>query len=164
MGPSRLPPQTQRALQADTQSVRFRPNRPRQPELLRKLEERNPQPPLVAGHSGPRASAPTLKPYELKPKRGRETFMEQKELPPLLVGHSVPSDPKKLKRMKKKLDELNRTIRHFRKNHNGMIHKRNALKKAIEDLKRSAKPEPVIEPEWSFKECEQAFWRVLPKL
>ena len=30
-------------------SVRFRPDRPRQPELLRKLEERNPQQPPLAG-------------------------------------------------------------------------------------------------------------------
>ena len=41
--------------------------------------------------------------------------MEQKELPP--------PDPKKLKHMKKKLDELKRKIRHSRKKHNGLIHK-----------------------------------------
>ena len=140
MGPSRSPPQAQ--------SIRFRPNRPRQPELLRKLEERDPQPPLVAGRSkyrAPKASAPTLKSYQLKPKRGKETFMEppmeQKESPPLLAGCSTPLDPKKLKRMKKKLDELNRKIRHSRKKHNGMIHKRNALRKAIEVLKHGTKPE-----------------------
>ena len=38
-----------------------------------------------------------------------------------------PPDPKKLKRMKKKLDELNRKIRHSRKRHDGLIHKRNSL-------------------------------------
>ena len=79
--------------------------------------------------------------------------------------------------MKKKLDELNRKIRHSRKKHNGMIHKRNALRKAIEEIKRGTKPEvsnfsnsqlqqsvigprmvePVAEPEWNFKEHEQAF-------
>ena len=92
-------------------SVRFRPGRPRQPELLRQLEERNPQPP------------PTLKPYQLKPKREKETFIEppieQKELPPGAVSR----DPKKLKHMNTKLDELNRKIRHSRKKHDGMIHK-----------------------------------------
>ena len=50
-------------------------------------------------------------------------------------------DPKKLKRMKKKLDELNRKISHSRKKHDGMIHKRNALRKAIEEIKRGTKPE-----------------------
>ena len=144
-----------------SQSVRFRPDRPRQPELSRKLVERNPQPPLVAGRSAPRASMSTLKPYQLKPKRGKETFMEppvgQKESPPPLAGCSTPLDPKKLKRMKKKLDELNRKIRHSRKKHDGMIHKRNALRKVIEVLKHGTKPEPVPEPEWNFKEHEQAF-------
>ena len=67
--------------------------------------------------------------------------------------------------MKKKLDELNRKIRHSRKKHDGMIHKRNSLRKAIESLKCGTKPEvlgphmaePVSEPEWTFKEREQAF-------
>ena len=94
-----------------------------------------------------------------------EPPMEQKESPPLLAGCSTPLDPKKLKRMKKKLDELNRKIRHSRKKHDGMIHKRNALRKAIEVLKHGTKPEvlgprtvePVPEPKWNLKECEQAF-------
>ena len=122
--------------------VRFRPDRPRQPELLRKLEERNPQP----------LQPPTLKPYQLKPKRGKETFIERAESPT--------TNPKKLKRMKKKLDELNRKIRHSRKKHDGLIHKRNSLRKAIESLKRYTKPkvlgprtvDPMSEPEWNFKE------------
>ena len=59
--------------------------------------------------------------------------------------------------MKKKLDYLNRKIRHSRKKHNGMIHKRNALRKAIESLKHGTKPEPMPEAEWNFKECRQAF-------
>ena len=67
--------------------------------------------------------------------------------------------------MKKKLDELNRKIRHSRKKHDEMIHKRNALRKATEglkgpksgDLKRGTKPEPMPEPEWNFKERERAF-------
>ena len=71
-------------------------------------------------------------------------------------------DPKKLKRMEKKLDELNRKIRHSRKKHDGMIHKRNSLRKAIETLKRDTKQEPLPEPEFIFKELEQAFGRVYP--
>ena len=81
-------------------------------------------------------------------------------LEPPIVEPSVeqpPPDPKKLKQMKKKLDELNRKIRHSRKKHDGLIHKRNSLRKAIEGLKHGTKPEPMPEPEWNFKECEQAF-------
>ena len=74
-------------------------------------------------------------------------------------------DPKKLKRMKKNLDELNRKIRHSKKRHNGLIHKRNSLRKAVEGLKLGTKPEvlgprtaePVPEPDWTFKEHEQVF-------
>ena len=40
-----------------------------------------------------------------------------------------------------------------------MIPKRNALRKAIEGLKHGTKPEPMPEPDWTFKECEQAFNR-----
>ena len=96
-------------------SVRFRPDRPRQPELLRKVEEGNPQPPPLAG--------PTLKPYQLKPKR--ETNVELFLEPPIVEPpvEQAPPDPKKLKRMKKKLDELNRKIRHSRKKQDGLIHK-----------------------------------------
>ena len=83
------------------------------------------------GQPAPRAAGPRerrpppkrdaeFKPYQLKPKRDTkvEPFLEPpiEELPP---GR----DPKKLKRMKKKLDELNRKIRHSRKKHDGMIHK-----------------------------------------
>ena len=59
--------------------------------------------------------------------------------------------------MKEKLDELNRKIRHPRKKHDGVIHKRNALRKAIEDLKHGTKPEPMAEPEWNFEKHERAF-------
>ena len=53
-------------------------------------------------------------------------------------------------------------IRHSRKKQDGMVHKRNALKKAIEDLKHGTKPEPVPllsraqapEPDWNFKELQ----------
>ena len=58
--------------------------------------------------------------------------------------------------MKKKMDELNRKIRHSKKRHNGLIHKQNSLRKVIEGLKHGTKPEPVPEPEWNFKEREQA--------
>ena len=58
--------------------------------------------------------------------------------------------------MKKKLDELSRKIRHSRKKHDGLIHKHNSLRKAIDGLKHGTKPqaspEPEPEPEWNFKE------------
>ena len=96
---------------------------------------------------------PALNPCQLKPNKGKETFiepsMEQKE------SHST--NPKKLKCMKKKLDQLNRKIRHSRKKHDELIHKRNSVRKAIEDLKCGSKPEPVPEPDWTFMEYEQAF-------
>ena len=107
--PPTRPPRPTRAPPPPLPSVRFRPDRPRQSELLRKLEERNPQPP----------QPPTLKPYQLKPKRGKETFIE----PPAERAESPTTNPKKLKHMKKKLDELNRKIRHSRKKHDGLIHK-----------------------------------------
>ena len=50
--------------------VRVRPDRPRQTELLRQLEERNPQP------LQPPKPVPTLKPFQVKSKRGKETFIE----------------------------------------------------------------------------------------
>ena len=68
--------------------------------------------------------------------------------------------------MKKKLDELNRKIRHSRKKHDGMIHKRNALRKAIADIKAAtsaergpfgASTQPTLEPEWNFTKRERAF-------
>ena len=64
-------------------SVGFRP------EMLRQLEERNPQPvrPRQPQHPpAPHRRPPELKPYQLKPKTGQETFIEppveQKEVPP----------------------------------------------------------------------------------
>ena len=80
--------------------------------------------------------------------------MEPPEQPP---PDPNSGDPKILKRMKKKLDELNRKIRHSRKKHDGMIHKQNSLRKVIEARKGGTKPELLPEPEWNFKECELAF-------
>ena len=119
-------------------SVRFRPDRPRQ------LEERDPQP----------VRPTTFKPYQLKPKRGKETFIE----PPV---EQPPSNQKQIKCMKKKLGKLNKKIRHSRKKHNNLRSKRNALKKKIEELKRPRKPEELHEPEETFHpiEFEQAFNR-----
>ena len=110
-------------------------------------------PPRPASRPHPKQDT-EFKPYQLKPKR--DTNVEPFSEPPIVeppIEQPSP-DPKKLKQMTKKLDELNRKIRHSRK-HDGMIHKRNSLRKAIEGLKRGTKPEPVPEPEWNFK--EQAF-------
>ena len=65
----------------------------------------------------PQRPAPEFKPYQLKSKRdGIEPPIKKQQ-----INEKV--DLKKLKRMKKKLDELNRKIRHSRKKHDGMIHK-----------------------------------------
>ena len=70
-----------------------------------------------------------------------------------------PTDPKKLKRMKKKLDELNRKIRHSRKKHDGLIQKQNSLRRSIEELKQGNAKQPTIECAQGFVECERAFGR-----
>ena len=153
-GPCTRPPRPTRPPSSpplQVQSVRFRPDRPRQPELLRQL------------NSQPVRPTPEFKPYQLKPKRGTnvEPFSE-----PLIAEppEEPPMDPKKLKRMKKKLGELNRKIRHSGKKHDGLIHKQNSLKKAIEGLKGPASGElkrgnrqPTIEPAQGLIEHEQAF-------
>ena len=147
--PTRPPPTPPSGTQPPPVSVRFRPDRSRQPELLRKLEGRNPKPPPVAGHP-----APTLKPYQLKPKRRKKSFLEP--LAPVEPPSQNPPNPKKLKKMKKKLDELNRKIIHSRKKNDGLIHKRNSLTKVIEEMRRGNK-KPVIERPFIFTEHEQAF-------
>ena len=66
-----------------------------------------------------------------------------------------PTNPKQIKRIKKKLDELNRKIRHSKKKNDGLIYKRNSLKKAIKELKWGTRQAP-IEQEQSFVERERA--------
>ena len=63
------------------------------------------------------------------------------------------TNPKQLKRMKKKLGELNRKIRHSRKKNDGLIHKQNSLRRAIEELKQGTR-QPTIERRQGFVECE----------
>ena len=67
------PPLQAVAVQAQVQSVMFRPDRPRQPELLRQL------------NSQPVRTAPEFKPYQLKPKRSTnvEPFLELPMMKPL---------------------------------------------------------------------------------
>ena len=55
-----------------------------------------------------------LKPYLLKPKRSKETFIE----PPM---KQPPSNSKQIKHMKKKLGKLSKKIRHSKKKHNNLI-------------------------------------------
>ena len=125
------------------QSIRFRPDRP---ELMRRLEGISPRP----------APRPTLqkrnvefKPYQLKTKK------KQERTDPTPNGKET---AKKLKRMKKKLNELNRKITHSKKKNDGLIHKRNALRKAIESAKHETEAKrPVPEPKFISKEREQAF-------
>ena len=121
------PPRPTRPPPPPPQSVRFRPDRPRQPELLRQLEER----PI---------KSTTFEPYQLKPKRGKETFIEPPvEQPPV---EQSPSNQKQIKHMKKKLSKLNKKIKHSKKKHNNLVSKRNSIKKKIEELKGPHEPNP----------------------
>ena len=120
------PPRPTRPPSPPPPLVRFRPDRPRQAELLRQLEERNPQ----------TVRPTTFKPYQLKPKRGKETFIE----PPMKQEPPPTSNQKQIKRMKK-LGKLNKKIRHSKKKHNNMVSKQNSIKKKIEELKGSREPE-----------------------
>ena len=83
--PTPLPRHPTRPPPPPPQLARFRPDRPRQPELLQ--------------------------PYQLRPKRG-------KVKPPV---EQPPSNPKQIKRMKKKLGKLNKKIR--QKINNNLISK-----------------------------------------
>ena len=71
---------------------------------------------------------------------------------PKKVGEELKTDLKKLKRMKRKLADLNRKIRHSKKKRDGLIHKRNSLRKGIEDIKVGINPPKVKELEWKFRE------------
>ena len=147
--------------------VRLRPDKLRQPELLRQLEERNPQPSTL------QRQQPALKPalpalsYQLKPKRG------QKKLAPALqafieppVEHpevSPPPNAKQIKRMKKKLGKLNKEIRHSNRKRNNLVSKRNSIRKKIEELKGPREPEswiPALKLGLQAIELQQAFNRV----
>ena len=110
--------------------------------MLRQLDKRNPQP----------VRPTTFKPYQLKPKRGKETFIE----PPV---EQPPSNQKQIKCMKKKLGKLSKKIKHSKKKHNKLVSKRNSIKEKIEELKRPRKPEELHEPEETFNpiELEQVF-------
>ena len=75
----------------------------------------------------------------------------------------VKYDPKKPKRMKRDLAELNINIRRSRKKHDNIIRKRNNFKKAIDEMVRSKSPEQRVEAPGAhyveFKELDQAFNR-----
>ena len=47
-----------------------------------------------------------------------------------------PPDPRKLKSLKKKLDNLNRQIRRSRGLHRDLVNKRDSIRKETEDLKQ----------------------------
>ena len=100
----------------DRPSLRYKPDRPRQ------LEERNPQP---QHPPAPHRQPPTLKPYQLKPKRGQETFTG----PPVEHKEVI---TKQIKCMKKKPGKLNRKISHSKKKHNNLVSNQNSIKKKIE--------------------------------
>ena len=106
-------------------ALHTRPPRPTRP----------PSPPLV------RPRQQKLKPYQLKPKRCKETFIE----PPMKQEPTPTFNPKQIKHMKKKLGKLNKKIRHSKKKHNNLISKRNSIKKKITELK-GPRPEELKGP------------------
>ena len=90
--------------------------------------ESSTRPPRPTRPPPPPPRQPELKPYQLKPKRGKETLIE-----PLVEQPN--SNQKQIKHMKKKLSKLNKKIRHSKKTHNNLISKRNSIKKKIKELK-----------------------------
>ena len=88
LNPRTRPPRPTRPSPPPLQLVRFRPDRPRQPELLRQLEERP-------------VKSTTFKPYQLTPKRGKETFIEPPvEQPPVEQSSSNQNQIKRMKKIK----------------------------------------------------------------
>ena len=112
-----------------------------------------PAPRLIPAPRPPPRLIPALKPYQLKPKRGKETFVE----PPMEQEPSSTASLKQIKFMKKKLGKLNKKIRHSKKKHNNLISKRNSIKKKIKELKVSREPKP--EESFNPIELEQALNR-----
>ena len=80
----------------------------------------------------------------------------------------VKYDPKKLKRMKRDLAELNKKIRRSKKKHDNVTRRKNNLKKAIDEMVRSKpipqpKPTPPLrQPE--FRELERSIWKSVEEL
>ena len=144
----------------------LQPTRTRPPSQMSTWEPRprpapHTRPPRPTRPPGPppsvRPRQPDFKCYQLKPKKGKETFIE----PPV---KQPPSNQKQIKRMKKKLGKLNKKIRLSKKKHNNLISKRNSIKKKVKELKRpreSHEPKETHEPEEFFNpiEREQAFGR-----
>ena len=56
-----------------------------------------------------------------------------------------PMDPKKLKQMEKKLDELSRKIRHSEKKNNELIHELDLPRRVIKEIKQANRRQPTIE-------------------
>ena len=85
-----------------------------------------------------------FRPYQLRHKRGNETFIE-----PPVEQIEVPSssNPEQIKCMKKKLSKLNKKIRHSKRKHNNLISKQNSIRKKIEELKGSREHNEAIDLE-----------------
>ena len=110
----------------------LRPPPPRPiPALTPPLHTRPPRPTRPPPIPPVRPRQQELKPYQLKPKRGKETSIE----PPIKQEPPPTSNTKQMKHMKKKLGKLNKKIRHSKKKHNNLISKQNSIKKKIEELK-----------------------------
>ena len=105
--PTRPPPPPPVSAPQASPSVRFIPDRLRQSELLRQLEERNSRP----------AQPPAPRPYQLKPNGDQETFIES----PVEKKEVPPPHAKQIKHTKRKLGKLYKQIRHSKKKHNSLV-------------------------------------------
>ena len=89
------------------------------PPLREPIDDRLRPPSIPAPASctrPPPPPPPELRPYQLKPKRGKETFIE----PPM---EQPTSNLKQIRCMKKKLGKLDKKIKHSKKKHNNLISK-----------------------------------------
>ena len=110
----------------------------------------------------PPSPPPKFKPYQLKDKGS--TIGDVQPPKNERKSKSTTFDPKKLKRMKRDLAELNKKIRQSRKKQNNLIHKRNNLKKVIDEM-IAAKPHKQLEVhKFKFKELAEAFGRTYRSL
>ena len=125
-----------------------RPTRPPPPPPTWEPIDDRPRPTLLSVRP-----PPNLRPYQPKPKRGKETLIE----PPIEQEPPPTSNQTQIKCMKKKLGKLNKKIIHSKKKQNNLISKQNSIKKKIEELKGPREPEP--EESFNPIEGEQAFGR-----
>ena len=118
-------------------------SRLRKAELIELLE--HPTPPPPSQPKSDKVPIPTEKPtpalrhkYQLKSKKTKFQFIEDIS-PSDRDEWSAPVNNKQIKRMKKKLNKIDRKIRHSRKKHNNLISKRSRIQRSMEKSFRRIK-------------------------